>query len=101
MKTIVLICMMTLFSVNNNTVGLEVIDANYQGYDGEYYTFKDSSGIPWEFDRIAPEAIEMFDLSDEKYINKRFKITYEVLSELDENDDEIEVYQIKQLKLLN
>ena len=101
MKTIVLICMITLFNVTNNITSTEVIDANFQGYDGEYYNFKDSSGIPWEFDRISPEALEMYDLSDEKYLNKRFKITYQILSELDDNDDEVEIYQIKQLKLLN
>ena len=102
MKTFVLICMMTLFGVtNNSTVVSEEIAAKYQGFDGEFYTFTDSSNIPWEFDRIAPNVLETYDLSDDQYLNKRFKITYQILSELDENDDEVEVYQIQTLTLLN
>ena len=76
-----------------------VVEANYIGSEEGVYTFVDDNELEYEFSDIDAKASRKYDLDSEKYVGRRFEITYWVDTEVDENDEEYEVYMIVDLDL--
>ncbi|GAA0730280.1 hypothetical protein GCM10009430_41380 [Aquimarina litoralis] len=78
----------------------EIIEGVFDGFDGENFTFKyiteDGDEDIVLFPKAEPEVLEKYNLSDEKFIGKKFNITFktEWETETDEDGDEQE-YELR------
>ncbi|MFD0862046.1 hypothetical protein ACFQ1M_07490 [Sungkyunkwania multivorans] len=72
---------------------------SFDGYEEGVYYFTDEDENSYEFEEIESKASARFDLTDEKYKGKIFKVTYKVMTEIDELEEEYDSYVIVDLKL--
>ncbi|MBU2938580.1 hypothetical protein KO494_03410 [Lacinutrix sp. C3R15] len=79
----------------------ETIYATFDGMENEVYYFSDEADTTHVFDAIADEAAKKFDLTNERFNGKTFKITYSTETIMDEMDDQIEVLTIENLEILS
>ena len=102
MKTLI-IALFTFISF----VGLEInqekitVQATFDEYEDETYYFSDEKEGAFEFQKVDEVASKKFDLKDEKFKGKKFKVTYTTETDLDENDDEFTLFIILDLELIN
>ncbi|WP_435049709.1 hypothetical protein [Formosa sp. S-31] len=76
------------------------MEAVFKSYKNGYYTFMFEKGEDMAFEEIHPRALKQFDLKNDKsFIDKTFKITYVEVA--DPADDDIVIYRIENLKLLD
>ena len=78
----------------------EKMTATFNGIEDGIYSFTDADGFSNEFQNITQEALNSFDLSDDKYKGQLFTITYFSETDIDELDEEILVTTITALKLI-
>ena len=76
------------------------VKATFDGYEDGTYYFTDEEGGTYEFQKIVAEASKKFNLTDEKFNEKVFNVTYKMETELDENEEEYAIYTIVDLKLI-
>lgn len=70
------------------------IEATFDGYEKGAYYFTDENEESYEFSEIDQKVLEKIDLSQEKHIGKKFKVTYiSVFIDSEEDDDE-EIYTV-------
>jgi len=104
-----LICLLTITyttsSVSPDTLiqETETIEGTYKGCDEEGYSFivdyKNGESDIIVFQGVVKEALVKHNLKDIALIGKKFKVTYLVEMEADENDEsDIETYTILTLK---
>lgn len=102
MKTIIII-----FMALGSLMGLQteqeefVIKASYIGMEEGIYTFVDDDDMEYEFSDIDAKAASKFNLETDKFVGKKFEVTYWMDTEIDENDEEYDVYIIVNLDLVN
>lgn len=95
MKTILAVLFVSLSTMMGPSLQeTEKMNGTYAGYEDGRYIFTDSDGYKTEFNYISEEVSQKFDLTDEKYIDKQFVITFTIDSEMDEDDEEIQVSTI-------
>jgi len=91
-----------------NLIVNETVTAKFDGYDEDLetydFTYVDDEGdeILISFNKISKEALLQFDLMQESFIGKEFKISYkiETILEEEENEEEgVESYTIIDLEL--
>ena len=56
--------------------------------------FTDGEGVKSEFDHVTEEVMKQFDLNGQNYIGKQFILASTVNTELEENEEEIQVNTI-------
>ncbi len=78
-----------------------IIEASYIGMEEGVYTFVDDDDMEYEFSDIDVKASKKYDLDSDKFVGKKFEVTYWTDTEIDENDMEYDVYIIVNLDLLN
>ena len=78
----------------------EQVTATDVGMEDDVYYFTDTDGFSMEFHNINQEALDSFDLSDDKYKGAVFTITYISEPEIDELDEEVMVNSIIGLKMM-
>lgn len=78
---------------------VEKLDGTFLGYEDGVYAFTDNDGYRAEFTNITGEASQQYNLTDQKYVGKQFIITFTVDTELDEDDEEIQVSTIVSLMM--
>nr|WP_298923713.1 hypothetical protein [uncultured Allomuricauda sp.] len=102
MKTIIII-FMALGSLMGFPAEQEefIIEASYIGMEEGVYTFVDDDDMEYEFSDIDVKASKKYDLDSDKFVGKKFEVTYWTDTEIDENDMEYDVYIIVNLDLLN
>ena len=84
-----------------STFTTETFTGNYAGLENDMYVFTTDEGTTMEFDDISPEALEKYALTDETFLGKTFKVSYESLPYTDEETEEdILKYTIIDLELL-
>tara|TARA_R110002073_G_scaffold279026_1_gene442798 strand:- start:27370 stop:27678 length:309 start_codon:yes stop_codon:yes gene_type:complete len=101
MKTlfVVLIAIISQINLEKNQDTMTV-KATFDGYEDGTYYFTDEEGATYEFQKIVAEASKKFNLTDEKFNEKVFNVTYKMDTELDENEEEYAIYTITDLKLI-
>ncbi|NJB35259.1 MULTISPECIES: hypothetical protein [Flavobacteriaceae] len=81
--------------------GLDVQDqtvaATYDGYVNEMYSFMGDDGTSYDFSDVPAEVLENYDLTSEEWVGKPFKVTFSIETDIDEEDQEFEVYILKKL----
>ncbi|WP_419214009.1 hypothetical protein ACNR9Q_07605 [Maribacter sp. X9] len=95
MKLIFTVLFVTLTAIGNLLVQeTEKTNGTYVGHEDGIYVFMDGDGYKSEFSHVTEEVMKQFDLNSQDYIGKQFIITFTVDTELDENEEEIEVSTI-------
>jgi hypothetical protein len=95
MKSILVVLFVALSSFGNlNVQETDKMNATFAGYEDGMYVFTDSDGYQSEFNYVSQDVSQQFDLTDKQYVGKQFTITYTVDTEIDEEDEEIQVSTI-------
>ncbi|WP_222984975.1 hypothetical protein [Flagellimonas meishanensis] len=99
MKTLLITLGFALASLINQDV--EKMVGTYDGTDNGSFFFTDDEGDTLEFEQIEEEILEKFDLTSEAFMGRNFEISY--ITEIISDDDEEEIYisKIVNLKLLD
>jgi hypothetical protein len=72
----------------------EKMNGTFAGYENGLYIFTDKDGYDTEFSNITDEVSQKYNLTDKTYIGNQFIITFIVETEMDENDEKIQVSTI-------
>ncbi|MFD0760460.1 hypothetical protein ACFQZW_00025 [Lutibacter aestuarii] len=99
MKTLLtIVAFISLITVKNTQDNLTV-KAAFDGFEEGYYYFSDTDDNTYSFEEINEETSKKYNLTEEKYIGKNFKITYKIVTKTDEYDEEYEAYVIVNLEM--
>ena len=101
MKTlfILLLVWITTMSSIERDQQTATIKATFDGYTEGVYSFTENDELLYEFQKIEDAASMKYDLTDDQYIGKNFNVTYTIETEVDNDDEEYQVYSIVDLKL--
>jgi uncharacterized protein YabE (DUF348 family) len=104
MKTIFwgIISIMMFVSIGQEQTN-KTVTATFDGYEDGIYTFSNGEEEVYDFEKIDDEVAKEFNLKTDKYINKKFKITYKsetVKTEEDGEEMETEIWTILKLELV-
>ncbi|MDO6470273.1 hypothetical protein [Maribacter sp. 1_MG-2023] len=97
MKSLLIVLFVAVSSLTSYGQDTSTINGTYEGYIDGVYAFSDGEGYTTEFTNITDDVANEFDLTSEKFVGKQFIITFTVDSELDEDDEEIQVSTIVKL----
>lgn len=97
MKSILIVLFVAISSLTTFGQDTSTMNATYEGYINGAYVFTDSEGDSVEFNNAVSAVTSMYDLNSQKFIGKQFSITFTIDSELDEDDEEIQVSTIVEL----
>ncbi|WP_136467746.1 hypothetical protein [Flagellimonas onchidii] len=101
MKTLIIIFTALTAFVQESFMQEFTVKATYVGVEEGVYTFIDDDELEYEFSDIDVKASKKYDLDSDKLVGKKFEITYWTDTEIDENDEEYDVYIIVNLDLIN
>jgi hypothetical protein len=101
MKAMIIIFTLMAISIKAPSALELTIEATYVSSEEGIYTFVDEDEKEYEFSDIDAEAYKKFNLDSNEFVGKRFKITYELDTEIDENDEEYAIYIIIDLDLID
>ncbi|RDY61124.1 hypothetical protein [Flagellimonas nanhaiensis] len=101
MKTVFIIFMVLGITVSEPIQQEEfIVEATYIGIEEGAYTFVDDDGLEYEFSDIDIKASKKYDLDSNKFLGRKFQVTYWMETEIGENDEEYDVYIIVSLDLV-
>ncbi|APQ18065.1 hypothetical protein [Maribacter hydrothermalis] len=100
MKSILIVLFVAITSFTT-TYGqnTETMNGTYEGYIDEMYVFTDSDGYRAEFTNVSNEISTKFELTSDTYVGRQFMITFTVDTELDEDEEEIQISTIVNLEM--
>lgn len=102
MKTILIVVFVALTSFGSvYGQDVEKMDGTYVGFEDGMYIFTDGEGYKSEFTNMTDEVRKEYDLTGDTYIGKQFVISYTIDTEMDEDDEEIQVSTIIGLVMPN
>ncbi|MFX0555231.1 hypothetical protein ACOCEA_00435 [Maribacter sp. CXY002] len=70
----------------------------FNHYANEVYVFTDEEGNNVEFQDISSDALDVYDLTDKKFEGMLFQVVY--TTDIDEDDEDLEIFTIESLKKL-
>ncbi|TCK66914.1 hypothetical protein DFQ05_2200 [Winogradskyella wandonensis] len=76
------------------------LEATFIEYEDETFYFEDKDEKQYAFSSQNEVSKNQFDLTKGDFANKKFKIKYVVETEMDDDDEEYEVFKIISLELL-
>ncbi|TDS16694.1 hypothetical protein DFQ03_1176 [Maribacter caenipelagi] len=97
MKSLLIVLFVAVSSLTTFGQETSTMNGTYEGYIDGVYVFSDGEGYTTEFSNITDDVANEFDLNSEKFVGKQFMITFTVDSEMDEDDEEIQVSTIVKL----
>ncbi|SIQ32165.1 hypothetical protein [Maribacter ulvicola] len=97
MKSLFIVLFVAVSSITSFGQETSTMNGTYEGYIDGAYVFSDDEGYNTEFTKVTKEVSEKYDLTSEKFVGSQFTITFTVDSELDEDDEEIQVSTITDL----
>ncbi|WP_420320768.1 hypothetical protein [Flagellimonas sp.] len=100
MKTLAIIFTLLATMVNEPQTQEFTIEANYIGIEEGVYTFI-ADGLEYGFSDIDIKASKKYALDSDKFVGKKFEVTFWMDTEIDENDEEYNVNIIVNLDLVN
>ncbi len=102
MKTLVISLFCLVLGVTSTaTQETETIIAVFDGYEDGIFYFTDTDGYSNAFNYLDESAQKSYDLTSDEFIGKNFQVTYTSDTEMDASDEEISIYTIVALKLLD
>jgi len=102
MKTLGILLFVWITSIGSIEKDQETvtIQATFDGYTEGIYSFTENDELLYEFQKIEDAASTKYDLTEDQYIGKTFNVTYTIETEIDNDDEEYQVYSIVDLKLV-
>lgn len=97
MKSLLIVLFVAVSSLTTFGQETSTMIGTYEGYIDGVYVFSDGEGYTTEFSNITDDVANEFDLNSEKFVGNQFMITFTVDSEMDEDDEEIQVSTIVKL----
>lgn len=97
MKSILIVLFVAVSSLTTFGQDTSTMNGTYEGYINGAYVFTDGEGDSVEFNNAVSAVTSKYDLNSQKFIGKQFSITFSIDSELDEDDEEIQVSTIVNL----
>ncbi|MGB2758902.1 MULTISPECIES: hypothetical protein [Maribacter] len=97
MKSLLIVLFVAVSSFTTFGQDTGTMNATYEGYSNGVYSFTDDEGEIVEFNNVTNEVSSKYDLTSQKFVGRQFSITFTVDSELDEDDEEIQVSTIVDL----
>lgn len=99
MKTILIALFISISSLSNS-VNQEtmVMTGTFEQYQNDVYVFTDHDGNSFEFENISEQALADYDLKSSKFNGQLFQVNFSI--NVDEEDEDIEIYSIVSLKRL-
>ena len=94
MKSLLIVLFVAVSSLTTFSQETSTMNGTYEGYIDGVYVFTDGEGYSTEFTNVVDEVTSKYDLKSQKLVGKQFSITFTVDSELDEDDEEIQVSTI-------
>lgn len=98
MKTI-FITLFALVSLST-TIETETITAVYDGLEEGTYYFTDEEELVHSFDMVTDGVLTTYDLGSDAFHGKTFKVTYNTVTEINEDDEEYDMHVITKLELV-
>lgn len=99
MKTLMIALSLLLTDVYLQEV--ERTMATFDGFDDGTFFFIDEDGYNLEFDQIEEKLLKKFSLTTDRHKGKRFEISYTTETDFDDEDEEISVSKIVDLKMMD
>ncbi|WP_339839300.1 hypothetical protein [uncultured Maribacter sp.] len=95
MKSILIVLFVAISSLTT-TYGQDTdkMSGTYEGYIDGMYVFTDKDGYKAEFTNVTNDVSAKYDLTSQKFVSMQFIITFTVDTELDEEDEDIQVSTI-------
>lgn len=95
------ILLITITSLSNTCVQDNITDELiFIEQVDQYLYFSNSEGESIDF--LSKESeLEKYDFSNEDFVGKKFKVTYETETEIDELEEEVDVRTITNIILIN
>lgn len=97
MKSLLIVLFVAVSSLTTFGQETSTMIGTYEGYIDGVYVFSDGEGYTTEFSNITDDVANEFDLNSKKFVGNQFMITFTVDSEMDEDDEEIQVSTIVKL----
>ncbi|WP_396632035.1 hypothetical protein [Maribacter sp. R86514] len=94
MKSLLIVLFVAVSSLTTFGQETSTMNGTYEGYIDGAYVFSDGEGYKTEFNNVTSEVIAEYDLNGQKFVGRQFSITFTVDSEMDEDDEEIQVSTI-------
>ncbi len=90
---------LVIFVCSNQELEVKTITATFNSFEEEIYYFSNKDA-EYTFEEVAPEALKSYDLNDDKFIGKNFKVSYTEKELLDEFEEPYSVWVITKLVLI-
>jgi hypothetical protein len=100
MKTLIVLFTIASLAFGKNTQESITMNATFDGFDDGFYYFTDEEDTNFYFETINAESLKQYELSDEDFIGKSFKVTYKIENKTDESGDLYESYAILKLSII-
>lgn len=100
MKTLIVLFTIVSLAFGKNTQESITMNATFDGFEDGFYYFTDEEENNFYFETINKESLEQYNLSEEDFIGKYFKVTYKIENKTDENGDLYESYAILNLIII-
>jgi len=95
MKSLLVVLFVALTSFGSvYSQDVEKMDGTFEGYEDGMYIFTDNDGYKAEFTHVTNDVSQKYNLTDQTLVGKQFIITFTVDTEMDEDDEEIQVSTI-------
>jgi len=78
----------------------KTVTATFNGYDEGVYYFSNGDEDSYDFEKVDAKVLKAFDLKSDKFVDKKFKITYKEEKSKDEDGEEYEIWVIVKLELI-
>lgn len=98
MKTLIIALFVGLSMVQEPEVF--TLEATFIEYEDDTFYFEDKDEKQYAFSSQNEDSKKQFDLTKIDFEDKKFKIKYVVETEVDDEDEEYEVFKIISLELL-
>lgn len=95
---LIFITLFTIFTSTNQEV--EKLTAIYVGHSDGIFYFEDADEVEHSFELSSEKIAQKYDLTGDSNKGKEFNVTYSITTQVDEYDDEYEIYVITSLDLV-
>jgi len=97
MKSLLIVLFVVIFSLTTFGQEVSTMNGRYEGYIDGTYVFTADDDYSTEFMNVTSDVTSKYDLKSQKFIGRQFSIYFTVDSELDKDDEEIQISTITRL----
>ncbi|CAL2078729.1 hypothetical protein [Tenacibaculum sp. 190524A02b] len=100
MKTVLLALFSIIMFTTSYGQESKILTATFDGHEDGVYYFSDNDD-DYSFEKIEPEAVKAFDLKNNSFLNKTFKVAYKTEEEEDEFGNKYDILIIIKLDTID